>query len=290
MISQWLRHCDEPLRLGERFKRISALVASGDLVIVVLINFLQNAQFLHPFGDFFASFGNFESLEFANLAGQAAGLIYDNFRPGDFALVSLPNFEVQGIMRRGYFHNAGAEFRVDRIVRDYFEFQWSQNALRLDFFSDIFLIPLVFRIHRKRGIAEFCFGPDGGKCERPIFDVIEGIFAFDVFYLQVRERGFVLGAPVHDFQIPVYQAVFVKLFERFVDGFYDIRIKCEFLARPVAGSAELAELVFHHFFIFLREFPDLFPELFAVHSEAAPTTFGVGAPTVQRVGVSPLFV
>src|SRR3989344_5684873 len=122
-------------------------------------------------------------------------------------------------------------------------------------------------------IAEFRFRPGSSDDEGAIFQVIKAVYTLFVFDFQVGKRSLMLGAPAHDSISAIYQAVFVHLFESFMDSFYNVRVQGKLLSGPVAGSS--------HFF-YLRSYIDgvrqskiqyFFVERLRLNFESGPALF-----------------
>ena len=134
-------------------------------------------------------------------------------------------------------------------------------------------IPFIFRVHGDSDIRKNRFRPHGCNRERAVVYIIQTVFLFHMLNFQIRKRRLMLYAPIHHAIISVHQAIVIQFFERGIHGFDDVRVQREFFTRPITGCAERAELALHVFFIRLREIPNFFPQLFALHAEPRAAFF-----------------
>ena len=107
-------HVAEPLRRDQRLDSGLATLALTDRKRVIL-NFYQVTLRFQIGNDPFASFIAIKA-GVSTARGRNLSLLVDHFDL--FEVVTLPGFEVIGVVRRGYFDDARAELRVSQIVED----------------------------------------------------------------------------------------------------------------------------------------------------------------------------
>ena len=122
-------------------------------------------------------------------------------------------------------------------------------------------------MHGHAGIAQHGLGAGGGHDHiamlARIADVPQVALLLLVFHLGVRQRGFAQRAPVDDARAAVDQALFVQAHEHFVYRAVESLVHGEALARPVAGSAQLALLAHDAAAVLLAPLPGAAQEFFA---------------------------
>ena len=122
--------------------------------------------------------------------------------------------------------------------------------------ADQMFDPLVFRMHRDRGIAEHGLrarrGDDDegrrvlrieGFAFQRIAQIPETAPDLDLLHLEIGNRGQQRRIPVHQPLVLVDQPLAVQLDEHLDDGARQALVHGEAFARPVAGGAEPLELI-----------------------------------------------
>ena len=104
-------------------------------------------------------------------------------------------------------------------------------------------------MHSDGGVAEHGLWTGGGDGElataifERIVQIVELALVFFVLNLDVRDRGLAMWAPVDDVIALVDQALFIEGDECFAHSAAAAFVHGEAFAVPVAGSAELADLL-----------------------------------------------
>ena len=263
-------HRNEPLRKYARLKHSAALVAEFDAVFVCYINLLKETGLLEVGYHFLSRFGDTKAFILPAPTVQFSVLV-DDLKSGK--IVPLCHVEVVRIVSRCDFHDPCPKCRVDVVVGDDFEFDRTNQSLKLNLFANPFFIALVIRVHGKSCIAEFGFRTHGGDCKWPVAHIVEWVGALLCCRFEFREGCLMFGTPVHTPFSTVGEAFTIEFLESFVDGFYNVGVEGELLAAPVARCPQLSQLIFHKRFVGKRKLKDLRTELVGVHSEARPTLF-----------------
>ena len=164
-------------------------------------------------------------------------------------VMAQTDLEVVRVMRGGNLNDTGAEVYLDIIVGDngYLAVNYGQDK-RL---ADDILISLIVGIDRNGGIAEQGFGSCCGELKIAA-SVLKGIAQMPevtrlilIFNLCVGDGGQAVGAPVDYSLAPVDKSLFIEIAENLVDGLVAALVKGEALALPIAGRAELLELLYY---------------------------------------------
>src|SRR5690606_241847 len=123
-------------------------------------------------------------------------------------LVALADLVVVEVVRRGDFHAAGTELRIDVAVGD--DRDAAVTKRQLDFLADEVLVALVFRVDGYGGITEQGFRtrrrdddvalavPGGGTVAERVAEVPEAAVLFLGDNLEIGDRGVQLGVPVDE--------------------------------------------------------------------------------------------
>ncbi len=185
--------------------------------------------------------------------------------------VTLRDLKVGLVMRGRDFQHAGAEGEIDMLVGDDGQqrliFDWQRTV---DVFADEMRIALVLRIHGDGLVARDDLWTRGGDGE-PGAGFLDD-FDFEVIHdgvlrlhddLLIAQRGEGGRAPVHHALATVDEALFVEIDEHTHDAGVVVVVKGEALAAPVAGGAELLELLDDDAAVLFLPLPDLRHEALA---------------------------
>ena len=141
--------------------------------------------------------------------------------------------------------------------------------------ADEMRVARIGRVHRHGLVAEHRLGAGGGDdhefvglglalvVEQRILEVPEVALLLDHLHFLVGERGAGGGVPVHHAFAAVDEALLVELDEDLLHAARVVRVHREALAGPVAGAAELLELLDDDAAVLLLPGPDVFEELLA---------------------------
>lgn len=128
---------------------------------------------------------------------------------------------------------------------------------------------LVVRVHADGGVAQNRLGTRRGNGHEIfgtfylIVEEIEFSLSFFVIDFLVTQRRLGLGIPVHHAIAAVDHALVVQIDERFDDRRRHVGIHREFRAVPVAGSAQLFQLLEDDASVFVGPFPGVLEEFLA---------------------------
>ena len=193
-------------------------------------------------------------------------------------VMAQTDLEVVRVMRGGNLNDTGAEVYLDIIVGDngYLAVNYGQDK-RL---ADDILISLIVGVDRNGGIAEQGFGPCCGELKIAA-SVLKGIAQMPevtrlilIFNLCVGDGGQAVGAPVDYSLAPVYKSLFIEIAENLVDGLVAALVKGEALALPIAGRAELLELLYYSAAELLLPRPCALEEALATYIVLSEPLFG----------------
>src|ERR1700730_2297265 len=115
--------------------------------------------------------------------------------------------------------------------------------------TDQVLQPLVFRMHRYRGIAQHGFRPRRGDRDEfvrsldRITDVPQASLYLDLLHFEVGDGGEERRVPIDEALVLVDQAFVVESDEHLQDRARQALIHGEALARPVAGGTKALQLI-----------------------------------------------
>ena len=151
------------------------------------------------------------------------------------------------VVRRGDLDDAGAELHVDIVVADNRDL--AANQRQDDRLADEIPVALVLGVDRNGGIAEHRLRTGGGQndlaaavAER-VAQVPEVACLLLILNLGVRDGGHAVRAPVDDALALVDEALVVEVDKDLLDRLGAALIEGEALAVPVAGGAQLFELL-----------------------------------------------
>ncbi len=254
-------HLHEPLPGDIGFGRGIAPVAVPHIVHVAFL-LLQKVLVLEVFHHLFAAFNALQpGIGFPGFRAHPA------FGIDDLQQVQamLPaQLEIVHVVGRRDLEAPGAEFPVHIGIRDNGDSSACQRKLHI--FSHQVGVPLVFRVHRHRSIAEHGLRPGGGHDHIPaavaqwVTDVVESSLDLLEVHFQVGQGGPAAGAPVDDVVAPVDEPLFEKPDENFTHRPGQPFVHGKTHPGPVHGSAHALNLVEDLPPVLLLPLPDLFDE------------------------------
>ena len=165
----------------------------------------------------------------------------------DGQAVAHAHLEVVGVMRGSDLHHARAEFPVHIRVADNGDLLPHQRQNNL--FAVQMGVAFVVRVHGDGRISQHGLGAGSGKlhefiaARHRIFQMPEKAVLLLVLHLRVGDGRFAVGAPVDDALPPVDEAVVVQLFENLQNSLAAALVHGETLTLPVAGTAQLFQLL-----------------------------------------------
>ncbi len=263
----------EPLEGEVGLHHRAASVAMAHAVAQI-IDFHQQAPFLQLGQHRLAAFEPIHARETSRLRRHAA-FVVDGFDRRQ--IMPLPDLEVVGIVGRRHLQAAGAEFLVHVGVADDGNaplHQRQDDGVRGQIF-----VAFVFGMDGHGGVAQHGFRPGGGHHDAAlalgegIANLVEMAVQLLVFHFQVGQGGVAAGAPVDDALAPVDEPLFVELDEHLADGPGQAFVHGEPLPVPVAGGAQMLELVDDGAAVFLAPFPDPFDEFLPAQGVAIRSLF-----------------
>ena len=261
-----LAHLEEPLGAQTRLNDgIGALAVSYRRGIV--LNLLDIAGVLEHLDDLPAGLETVLAYQDLGVFGQASAVVDDI---DDREVVTQADLIVVSVMRRRDLEAAGTEIHLDIVVLD-------DGYLLVDERDKDFLalhpeMALVIGVDADGGI-----GHDGLRTRRGHHDVFVGRIAVTVGDevahvvemalgvlvddLVVTDGGVALRVPVDHSHSPVDPSLLVEIHEGVDDGLGELRLHGEAGAVPVAGSAELAQLLEYDASVLLLPLPGILEEL-----------------------------
>ena len=263
-----LVHADEPLVAEERFDLHAAALGEADVVDDVL-DFFEEAELFHLRHALLAAFVAVEPGVLAALGVHGAVAVHD---VDEFEVVTFADLIVVRVMGGRDLHAAGALFRVGVLVLD--DRDPAVGERQVHGLADEVLVARIAGRDRHGGVAEHGFGTRGGDDEitgavgERVAEMPELALHFAVDDFLVGKRALGGGAPVHHALAAVDVAFFIELDEHLADGGAEALVHGEAFAVPVAGRAELAELLDDRAAVELLPFPDAFDELLAAERAA----------------------
>ena len=236
-------HLHEPLAGGDGLDRRLAAVAFADVVDVVL-DLDEAALLLKVRDDLLAGGVSVESEVAAAVLVDAGVLVHyeDLFKP-----VALADLEVVRVVAGRDLHAAGAELHIDVFVRD--DRDLPADERKHGGLADDILIAFVRGVDGNRGIAEHRLRTrrcDDERLRRAldgVSDVPEVAGLLLILDLRVGKRGRAARAPVDYAVASVDEPLVVEVDEDLLDRLGTALVHREALPAPVAGRAELAELL-----------------------------------------------
>jgi len=236
-------HRDEPLLGGGGFGDGLAAIAVADPVLVGF-DLLQEALFLQVGDDLLAAG---EAIEAGVLAGQFVHhpVAVDDLEAGQ--VVAVAELVVVAVMRGGNLERPGAEILLHIGVGDHRDGPVSKG--QLDRHHRQVGVALILGVDRHGRIAQHGLGPGGGDDQEAaaigqrIADVVELAVGGLVFDLVVSQGGVAARAPVDHVVALVDQPFLVKADEDLAHRLRQPLVHGEAFPLPVAGTAQLLELV-----------------------------------------------
>ena len=177
------------------------------------------------------------------------------------------HLKVVGVVGRGNFHCAGSKLFVHIFVGNNGNFPSHQRQNQL--LAHQMGVSLILRVNGNRRVTQQGFGPGGGDLDISsavfygIFNVPEMACLLSIFYLSVRQGGDAPGAPVNNAVALVNQPLFVEGHKHLAHRFRQALVHRKAFPCPVAGTAQLFQLVNNPIAIELFPLPHLFHKLFA---------------------------
>jgi hypothetical protein len=188
------------------------------------------------------------------------------------------DLEVVEIVSRRDLDGARAELGIGMLVGDDRDQPARQRVP--DLLAHPLAVAIVLRMHRDGHVGKHRLRPRGGDMDEAaavlerIFEVPELALDLLGLDLEVRDGGAELRIPIDEALVAVEQALAIELHEHLEDGAAEALVHREALVRPVARSAEAAELAGDLASAFGLPFPDEIDEPIAGHVGAlAPLSF-----------------
>ena len=263
-------------------------------------SFFEQVQLFEKFDSGLARFEAIESCEtFASEIGHLSGFI-DDFWGGE--TVAQSDLEIRFVVGGSDLEHTGTELELDVIVRDNRDTALFVGKIDREgpkcVETDELLVTRVVGIDRNGGVTGDGFWASGGDGEvgaRTFSDgdpemVEEPVLRFQDDLL-VRQSSARDGAPVHHPFAPVDEAFLEQVDKNAADAFRVVGVHRETLSIPIAGGAELPELLGDDAAVFFFPFPNFFEEPFAAEVVAVAnlTRFFQG-PFDDRLGRDPCVV
>ena len=263
-----LFHLEEPLGTEARLDDGVGTLAVSDRRGIVF-DLLDIPGFLQHLHDLLAGLETVFSDEDLSLLVQTAAVV-DDVEDGE--IMPHADLIVVGVMRRRDLEAARTEIHLDIVVLDDWYFLVDERDK--DFLALHPEVALVIGIDADGGIGHDGLGTRGGH-----YDVLVGRVAVSVGdevahmvevalgvlvdHLVITDGCVSLGVPVDHAHSPVDPAFLIKIYEGIDDGLGEGGLHGEAGAVPVAGSAELAELLEDDASVLLLPFPSILQELLA---------------------------
>ena len=237
------RHLDEPLLGDDGLHRRMAAVAVPH-VVGVRLHLDKKPELFHIGNDALSRLVAVEPRIFARELVHRAVVVH---HADDGQIVPKPHFKVIGVVRGGDLHRARAEFGIDVLVLH--EGDLPPHEGQGERLADEGRIARVAGMHRNGGIAQHGLGAsgrDGDKLVRAVHGVSEmpeEARVLAVFDFGVRKRRLAVGAPVDDAAAAVDEPLVIQAEESLSHRLRAALVHREGEAGPVAGRAELFELI-----------------------------------------------
>src|SRR3989344_3283326 len=170
-------------------------------------------------------------------------------------------FKIIKIMRRSYFYSSCPKLRVDILIGNYWNFPI--NKRQYCAFANKTLVSFVVWVNHYSHISNQSLWPCRCYCNKfPTFYwklyIIKNSFLFCIYYFQIRKTCSIERAIVNEPKISVNQPFMMHLFKCFINKFYNVRIKCIFLSRPIKRKSKFAKLVLNPSTMLFHIFPNHF--------------------------------
>ena len=237
------RHLDEPLLGDDGLHRRMAAVAVTH-VVRVRLHLDEKAELLHVRNDALSRLIAVKSRIFACELVHRAVVVH---HADDGQIVPKPHFKVVGIVRGRDLHRTRPELGIDILVLN--ERDLPPHEGQSERLADEGCVPRIAGMHRDGGIAQHGLG-SGGRNDDILVRAVHGVFEMPeearilaVLDLGIRERRLAVGAPVDDAAAAVDEPLVIQAEEGFPHGLRAALVHREGEAGPVAGRAELFELI-----------------------------------------------
>ena len=187
------------------------------------------------------------------------------------------NLKVVGVVGWCNFNTACSKLFVHIRICNYRNFPIGKG--KQQGFSDNVLIAFIFRIYRNRSIAEQRFGTccsNDNNFIAPfyrIFNVPKMAGLFCVFNLCIWKRSNASGTPVYNSWALIDKPFFIEIHKNLFHCFGAAFVHGKAFPCPVAGAAQLFQLINNPVAIELFPLPHLFHKLFAAQVVAGFTLF-----------------
>ncbi|OPZ74052.1 MAG: hypothetical protein BWY80_00735 [Firmicutes bacterium ADurb.Bin456] len=161
-------------------------------------------------------------------------------------MMSQPHFEVVGIVGRGNFNSPGAKGGIHVLIGNDRHLPAHQGQDQP--FSPGPGITFIPRVYSHSNVPQDGFRTGCSHNDAPgpvlvrISDVVEVPGAIQMFYLNIRNSGMTLGAPVGNIITPVNQTPLIEFDKYLQHGFGAPFVHGETLPLPVTRGTQLAQL------------------------------------------------
>ncbi|OPZ64179.1 MAG: hypothetical protein BWY83_03253 [bacterium ADurb.Bin478] len=223
----------------------------------------QQALFRQVQKDFFSGFKTIQSAVGAGLLIHPSGGIDDRHR---LQTVTSSHLEIIEIVGGCDFDRAAAERRVRMLVRDQGDFAMDQRQHQLP--ADQVAIALILRMDRHRRIAQHGLRARGGHNDLAgsVLERVRDVPQFAVLiaagHLFIGQRGMTARTPIDETPPFIDQALVVQPDKHLAYGAAEILIHGKTFPLPVAGGAQLAQLLQNDAAEFFLPLPDPLEKLF----------------------------
>jgi len=229
----------------------------------------QEAALLQIREDLFTRLEAIESLIDAGVPVHPAVRADDRHQ---FEAVALAHLKIVEIVGRSDLDRAAAEGRIGVFVGDDGDGAIDQRQEQL--FTDQMLIAFIGGVDGHRGVAEHGLGPGGGDDDlaltlrERIGDIPEFALLIDRVDLFIGQCGAAARAPVDQTVALVNQSFFIEADKDLTHRLAQPLVHGEAFTLPVAGGAELAELLEDDAAVFFPPLPDALEEPVAAEGVA----------------------
>ena len=237
-------HLHKPLGRDDGLYVGAAAVAGAHIVLVVL-NFLQQAQLLQVGHDGLSGIIAVHPLVLAAVLVDPAAVVQ---HPDGLQVMPEAHLEVVGVVGGGHFDAAGTELQIHVLVGhdgDLTVHQRQNAGL-----ANQVLIPLVIGVNGHAGVAQHGLGTGCGHDNIAALLPFDGVFQVPemarlvlVLHLRVGEGGGAVGAPVDDAGSLVDEPPVVEGDEDVADGLGEALVHGEAGPAPIAGGPQLLLLL-----------------------------------------------
>ena len=257
-------HLNEPLGGNLRFNSMTAALAVTDSM-GMLFNLNQIAVSLQVGNDSLAAFLTGHAFVFAGFFSHNAVQADNNDAR---QVVADTHLIVVRIMGRSNFYSAGTKFGINIAISD--DRNNSVGSRQTQGFANQVAITRVLRINCYCSIAGQSFWTGGCNHQAAAFffnygvvDVPEMARVILMLNLDIAQCSVAVYTPVGDTGAFVNQALFKQRAENLANSLGATFVHSEALTLPVAGNAQMLQLVDNAVAVLLLPFPNAFQELFA---------------------------